>query len=107
MTNLTVPLQKDREGVWRIAGSRITLDLVVGEYWQGWTAEEIADAHPTVALPVVYSILAWYLSNREEVDRYLEMRREQARVLEEEVRAMPQGPGIQRLRELARRRDRH
>jgi hypothetical protein len=43
------------EGGWRVSGSRVSLDSVVHGYWEGRSPEAIA----------------FYLRNRDEIDRYL------------------------------------
>ena len=49
------------DGVYRIEGSRVSLDSIVYRYREGASAEAIADG-----------VIAFYLENRSEVDRYLE-----------------------------------
>ena len=72
------PLQLDADGVVRVAGTRVTLDSVVTAYSNGASAEEIVQQFPTLRLPDVYAVIAYYLSRQEEVKRYLDSRREQA-----------------------------
>ena len=80
-----VPLNRDDHGVWRVTGTRLTLDVVVKEFWQGCSAEQFVDAHPDIELSQVYAILSWYLSNREQVDAYLREREREAGELREKV----------------------
>jgi hypothetical protein len=42
----TIPLVKDSQGVYRIGGTRVTLDLVVHAFNRGVTAEEIVQKFP-------------------------------------------------------------
>lgn len=77
-----VPLETDANGVVRVHKSRVTLDTVVAEFEEGATPEEIVLQYPTLDLGDVYSILAFYLKHRSEVDVYLEQRRR----LAEEIR---------------------
>ncbi len=60
------------DGVYRIEGSRVSLDSIVYRYREGASAEAIADSYPTVPIAKVYGVIAFYLENRSEVDRYLE-----------------------------------
>lgn len=100
-----VPLQKDDEGVWRIAGTRLNLDLLVAKYWQGWTPEQIVDAHPVLDVANVYAILAWYLANRSGVDQYLASRREAAARLKTDIeQAQGRAPVVERLAAMAQER---
>ena len=98
-----VPLQKDDAGVWRIAGTRLNLDLLVAKYWQGWTPEQIVDAHPALNVANVYAILAWYLGNRSDVDQYLECRLNEAARLKNEIeQAQGRASVVERLAALAK-----
>ncbi len=44
-----------RDGVYWVAGSRVSLDSVVYEFLDGQTAESIAQSFPTLSLEQVYS----------------------------------------------------
>ena len=72
------PLQLDTDGVVRVDGTRVTLDSVVTAFSNGASAEEIVQQFPTLRLPDVYAVIAYYLSHQEEVKRYLDSRRKQA-----------------------------
>jgi uncharacterized protein (DUF433 family) len=65
------PVQEDRQGVLRVADSRVTLDALVDLYDQGATADEIALAFESLQLHQVYAALGWYLANRPVLDDYL------------------------------------
>ena len=65
------PVRKDRQGVLRVADSRVTLDGLVDLYDQGATADEIALAFESLELHQVYAALGWYLANRPVLDDYL------------------------------------
>jgi uncharacterized protein (DUF433 family) len=60
---------------YRIRGSRVSLDSVVYAFLDGQTAESIAQSFPTLDLEHVYGAIAFYLSRRDEIDRYLSRRR--------------------------------
>lgn len=74
----TVPLVRDVDGVIRVGKTRVTLDTLVSAFLNGATAEEISHQYPSVALADVYSVVAYYLRRRVEVDAYLDRRREHA-----------------------------
>ena len=80
-------LRIDETGTWRVAGSRITLDILVNEYRSGATPEDIVSAYDTLALADVYGALGCYLRHREEFDAYLARRREEAARLRQEIEA--------------------
>src|SRR5947208_1143305 len=58
------PLRTDEGGVVRVGKSRVTLDLVVSQYENGMTPEEIVHAYDTLALADVYAVIAYYLRHR-------------------------------------------
>ena len=66
-----VPLSVGRDGVIRIAGTRVTLDTVAEAFSQGATAEEIAQQYPSLSLADVYSIVGHLLRHPAEVAQYL------------------------------------
>ena len=97
-----IPLKADRDGVVRVAGTRVTLDTIATAFQQGATAEEIAQQFPTVALPDVYAVISFYLRHRAEVEAYFEEGRQQAEVIRRKHESRLDRQGI-RDRLLARR----
>jgi uncharacterized protein (DUF433 family) len=63
---------EQREGVYRVAGSRVSLDSIVHAFLSGQSAESIAQSFPVLSLEQVYGAITFYLAHREQVDRYLE-----------------------------------
>ena len=59
------------EGSWRIAGTRVSLDSVVHEYWQGRMPEAIVANFPSLTLEQVHGALAFYLKHQAAMDAYL------------------------------------
>lgn len=76
--NQAPPLHLDPDGVVRVGDTRVTLDSLVAAFTKGFTAEEIAQQFPSVALVDVYAVITYYLRHREDVERYLAVRRERA-----------------------------
>ena len=66
-----VPLRRDVSGVWRVAGTRVPLERVVESYKAGDTPEQIVTDFDTLPLAAVYHVIAYYLTNKEEVEAYL------------------------------------
>jgi uncharacterized protein (DUF433 family) len=62
-------------GMYRVASSRVSLDSIVYAYWNGQTAESIAQSFPTLSLEQVYGAITFYLANQPEIDAYLAQRR--------------------------------
>jgi uncharacterized protein (DUF433 family) len=57
-----IQLGKDPHGVYRVGGTRVTVDLVVRAFNRGATAEEIVQKYDTLRLPDVYQVIGYYLS---------------------------------------------
>ncbi|MBO0699558.1 MAG: DUF433 domain-containing protein, partial [Zavarzinella sp.] len=58
-----VPLDRLPNGVLRVAGTRIGLDLVIGAYKAGQTPEQIVEAYDSLRLADVYALIAYYLDH--------------------------------------------
>jgi uncharacterized protein (DUF433 family) len=71
---MTLPdfLRSDEYGEIFIAGHRITLYHLVKDYQEGSSPEALAAAHPTLSLPLVHKVIAFYRANKPEVERYVE-----------------------------------
>jgi uncharacterized protein (DUF433 family) len=96
------PVTAGPDGVYRVGGTRVTLDTLVAAYFAGATAETIADRYPTLALADIYSALGQYLRHRAEFDAYLARRRAEAAAVRRENEARFPPDGV-RARLLARR----
>src|SRR5438045_8493479 len=55
------PLNFTPDGAVRIGDSRISLDIIVEQYENGMSPEEIVRAYDTLQLPDVYAAVAYYL----------------------------------------------
>jgi len=73
----------------RINGTRMTVNQLVVWYKQGYTPEEIADQYPHLTLAQVYTALAYYHANREEIEADLEAEKIEADRLEQKYQQMP------------------
>lgn len=62
---------KLENGAYRIADTRVSLDSVVYSYQRGNLPETIQRQFSTLNLAQIYGAIAFYLSNREEIDEYL------------------------------------
>jgi uncharacterized protein (DUF433 family) len=97
------PLRLDETDTLRVGNTRVPIDTVVGAYESGATPEEIVLGFDTLQLADVYAVISYYLEHREEVQAYLDRRRQHGA----EVRARFEGRfptnGI-RERLLARRK---
>ncbi|MCC7207896.1 MAG: DUF433 domain-containing protein [Anaerolineae bacterium] len=73
-----VPLRADADGTIRVGDSRVTLSAVVIRYQVGDSPEDIHAAFPGVSLAEIYTVIAYYLSHRAEVDAYVRQAEETA-----------------------------
>jgi uncharacterized protein (DUF433 family) len=80
-----VPLRVDDSGTVRVGDSRVTLDILIGAFNLGASAEEIAEQYPSVRLCDVHSVLGYYLRRQDEVDEYLSSRAADAERLRSEI----------------------
>ncbi|MBP6440164.1 MAG: DUF433 domain-containing protein [Caldilineaceae bacterium] len=56
----------------RIHGHRIGIEHIVFAFNRGETAEEIMQRFPGLDLRTVYSLIAYYLTYRDQIDKYLD-----------------------------------
>lgn len=81
-----VPLVLAEDGrVIRVAGTRVTLDTLIGAFKRGATPEEIAQDYSAVSLADVYAVITYYLRHRSEVEEYLELRAREHAELRQEI----------------------
>ncbi len=72
------PLRVDDGGVVRVGNTRLSLDLIVEQYENGMTPEDMVRAYDTLALADVHAAIAYYLRHKGEVRVYLQRRQEEA-----------------------------
>ena len=68
------PVILGADGVIRVRGTGVVLELVVGALDGGATAEQIAHHSPSLSLASVHSVIGYVLTNRPGVDHYLRQR---------------------------------
>src|SRR5436190_23492627 len=95
------PLRVDEGGAVRVGNSRISLDLIVEQYENGMTPEDMVRAYDTLALADVHAVIANYLRHRDEVQAYLRQRSEEADALRKKIEA--ERPPVSRDELLTRR----
>ena len=86
---------ENEHGSWRVVGTRVMMELVVQAYQQGKTPEEIVAAYPSLTVDKVNGVIAFYLSNRELVEKRIE---DEHRLFEEELRRQNENPSPVRRR---------
>jgi uncharacterized protein (DUF433 family) len=72
------PLVTGDDGTIRVKGSRVTLDVIVRQFKQGATAEQILEDFPSLNLRDVYGAIYYYLDHEEEVEEYLKEQKDAA-----------------------------
>jgi uncharacterized protein (DUF433 family) len=89
----------------RIKGTRIGIETVLDDYFNGISPEEISIRYRSLTLEQVYATITYYLRNRDKVDAYMEAWREYS---EEARREQELNPSeiMKRLRQLKETRAR-
>src|SRR5262245_2055180 len=78
-----------------LTGHRIGIYTIIRCYREGYTAAQMAEEFPTLPLELIEKVLAFYLANRPEWDRYADEYRAEI----ERQAAMPRkGPTMEELR---------
>jgi uncharacterized protein (DUF433 family) len=92
-------VRADEYGVLRIGNTRVSLDSIVYAFRQGHETEAIRQQYSALSLEEVHGALAFYLANREEVDRYLLSQQQAWDQLRQQAEQQPH-PVVERLRAL-------
>jgi uncharacterized protein (DUF433 family) len=61
-----------RDDVYRVAGTRVALDVIMRRFWAGDTPEAMVQSFPVLTLEQVYGAIAYYLHHQEHLDTYLQ-----------------------------------
>jgi uncharacterized protein (DUF433 family) len=81
------PLQLRTGGVYRVTGTRVSLDTIVEQYENGMSPKEMAEAYPTLDIADIHRVIAYYLCHRDQVQAYLKCREEKAAALRARIEA--------------------
>src|SRR5947199_3968099 len=101
MSDESVYVRQDENGVFRVGRTRVMLDSVVAAFHQGHSAETIKQQYPALTLEEVYGSITYYLSHAAEVEAYLQ--RQDAVWEQYRARSEKQSsPVVERLRALAK-----
>jgi|GEM_PF-1108939 uncharacterized protein (DUF433 family) len=84
---VALPLKMDEHGTIRVSDTRVTLDTVIACYHQGDSPEAIHEGFDVLPLDDIYTVIAYYLAHRVELDAYLRRGREEAERLRQEWEA--------------------
>jgi uncharacterized protein (DUF433 family) len=91
---------EEREGVYYVPGTRISLDGIVYAFREGCSPEAIREDFEGLSLAHIYGAIAFYLDHQVDIDSYLAHRREQWTDLEKQ--GTPAGPDLEARLERAR-----
>jgi len=91
---------EQREGVYYVPGTRISLDSIVYAFREGCSPESIREDFEGMTLAHVYGAIAFYLDHQADIGAYLAQRREQWAELERQ--GTPANPDLQARLERAR-----
>jgi uncharacterized protein (DUF433 family) len=80
-----VPLRVDEEGTIRVGNTRITLDVLLGDYRSGMTPKQIVEQLDSLTVADVYGALAYYHRHKDELDAYLQDRAEESACRQREI----------------------
>lgn len=80
-----IPLTTTEDGVIRVIGTRIGLDIVVEEYNAGMSPEEIVYNYPSLSLANIYAVITYYLQNKRDVDEYINRLNQQVEQIRQSV----------------------
>src|SRR5436305_1014340 len=83
----TPPLSCWADGSLRVGNSRIPAERVIYAYSDGDTPEEIKQDFPSLSLSEIYSVLAFYLRHKDEIDAYIQRRQSDATKTRQEIGA--------------------
>jgi uncharacterized protein (DUF433 family) len=88
------PLQPIDDGTVRVVGTRIPLEVVVEEFKDGASPEEIVIHYPSLNLADVYTVVGFYLNHKSEVEDYLRRQEADAEAIQRKIEASQDLKGI-------------
>jgi len=78
-----------------LKGHRIALHHIVPLYNEGYSAEMLLSRFPTLSLPLIHKVIAFYLENQADVDAYVAAQKAE---IDRLAAAPSDGPGTVELR---------
>jgi uncharacterized protein (DUF433 family) len=87
---IAVPLTQCEDGSIRVTGSRVPIDRILYHYNLGSTPEQIAWKFQGLRTADLYAVISYYLSNREQIDQYLQEREATAEAYWRKLEADPE-----------------
>lgn len=84
-----LPFRVEEDGTIRVGRSQVTLDLLIEEFEDGASAEDLVRAYDTLDRADVYAVIAYYLRHPDEVKEYLARREKETEELWRKLEALP------------------
>jgi uncharacterized protein (DUF433 family) len=72
------PFREDKSGAIRIGNTRVLLELVIRAFRDGASPESIVQRYSTLPLSDAYTTIGYYLRHPQEIETYLDQRRQLA-----------------------------
>lgn len=90
-TTQLVPLTLWEDGSIRVKDTRLLVDMIINAHKRGECPEQIYEAFPSKSYTVadIYSIIAYYLSNKAKLERYLAKQEKEAEKVWKLIEADP------------------
>ena len=90
-TTQKVPLTLWQDGSIRVKGTRLLIDMIVEAHNRGECPEEIFESFPSDIYTVadIYSIIAYYLTHRTKIDKYIAKREKEAEKIWKKIESDP------------------
>ncbi|MDQ3088020.1 MAG: DUF433 domain-containing protein [Acidobacteriota bacterium] len=90
-TTQTFPLEVWEDGTIRVKGTRLLIDMIVNAHNRGECPEEIFESFPSTEYTVadIYSVIAYYLSHKSKIDKYLTKREKEAEKIWKKIESDP------------------
>jgi uncharacterized protein (DUF433 family) len=89
-------LTQDPDGFIHVTGHRVGLQHIIHYYQEGFSPEMLACEYPSLPLAEVHKVIAYYLENRADVERYIA---DCESLVDEQRRSGKVGPSIAELRQ--------
>ena len=104
-TTQSVPLTIWEDGSIRVKDTRLLVDMVINAHKRGECPEEIFEAFPSdeYSIADIYAVIAYYLSHKAKIDKYLAKRKAKAEEIWAKIESDPKYK--KRIAELKRFRE--
>jgi uncharacterized protein (DUF433 family) len=89
-------LTQDELGSIRLTGHRVGLAHLLHAYQEGYSPEMLWSEYPTIPLPLIHKVIAFYLEQQADVDTYLAHCQEE---IDHQRRLPATGPSVAELRQ--------